>query len=222
MKLAQRLEARRLRSLGLSCKAIANTLGIGKGTVSVWVRDVPLSGAQRTALREACSANGRRAAARATDHARARRAVWETEAATALMSLRTNPTFVFGLGIYAGEGNKRGTVTAVTNSDASIICAMLAFFKVIGLGRDQLRLRVYYYGDLDPDAVLGHWASATGLTPRLYLAKRSIRSEHKVPKLRFGTAQLVVRKRSAEFHHKIMWWLSVLYQDFAATVSELD
>lgn len=222
MKLAQRLEARRLRSLGLSCKAIASALSIGKGTISVWVRDVPLSVAQHAALREACSANGQRAAARATGHARARRAVWEAEAADILVSLRNNPTFVFGLGVYAGEGNKAGTVAGVTNSDKSIICAMLAFFKVIGLARGQLRLRVNYYADLDPIAVRNHWLSATGITPSLYLAKNSACSKHKASKLRFGTAQLVVCKRSAELHHKIMWWLSAYYQDFKAAMSELE
>ena len=49
-KVAEWEEARKLRSEGLSVRRIAARLGVSVSSVSVWVRDVPLSREQRAAL----------------------------------------------------------------------------------------------------------------------------------------------------------------------------
>jgi transposase len=43
--------ARKLRSEGLSVREIETRLGVARSSVSLWVRDVELSDAQREALR---------------------------------------------------------------------------------------------------------------------------------------------------------------------------
>jgi transposase-like protein len=79
MKTAERLRARELRSeRGLSIKQIARTLGVAQSSVSVWVRDIELSLAQRQALAarnpalnptfEGGRARARRALAQRLDH----------------------------------------------------------------------------------------------------------------------------------------------------------
>lgn len=48
----ERAEARRLRAEGMSVRDIAARLGVAKASVSVWVRDVALTDAQHSALRD--------------------------------------------------------------------------------------------------------------------------------------------------------------------------
>ncbi|MFN8564338.1 MAG: helix-turn-helix domain-containing protein [Anaerolineae bacterium] len=48
----ERSRARQLRQEGMSVKDIAEQLGVTKSSVSIWVRDVELSGDQKAALRE--------------------------------------------------------------------------------------------------------------------------------------------------------------------------
>jgi predicted transcriptional regulator len=52
MKSRLRLEARRLREEGKSVKEIQTMLGVSKASVSVWVRDIELTEAQKLALKD--------------------------------------------------------------------------------------------------------------------------------------------------------------------------
>jgi transcriptional regulator with XRE-family HTH domain len=52
MKTQERLEARRLRrEEGRSVKEIERLLGVSRSTASLWVRDIPLTVAQRASLK---------------------------------------------------------------------------------------------------------------------------------------------------------------------------
>ena len=50
MKTDERNEARRLRALGWSIREIQAHLGVARSSVSIWVRDVPLTQEQRDEL----------------------------------------------------------------------------------------------------------------------------------------------------------------------------
>jgi transposase-like protein len=71
MKTAERKIARELRrQQGLSIKTLARMLGVSVSSVSVWVRDIELTAAQREALRPCAVAAGAANAARARERHR--------------------------------------------------------------------------------------------------------------------------------------------------------
>jgi transposase-like protein len=72
MKTREADSARRLRGeRGWSVKRIAAELGVSVSSVGVWVRDVPLTSAQQTALHERIGAGRVRGNIRTTQRARA-------------------------------------------------------------------------------------------------------------------------------------------------------
>jgi transposase-like protein len=130
MKTAERLRARELRSeRGLSIKQIARTLGVAQSSVSVWVRDIELSLAQRQALAARNPAlnptfEGSRARAR---RALAQRLDYQAEG-RALVSQRGSD-FVAGCMLFCAEGSRDRNAVRFTNSDPEMMVFFTAFLR---------------------------------------------------------------------------------------------
>jgi hypothetical protein len=124
MKTEAQRQARELRREGRSMKEIARLVGVSLSSVSGWVRDVPLTDAQRAALRWRNPAvNGHRnGAASIRRRARARRARQQDEG-RALAQL-AGPMHIAGCMLYWAEGARRRNTVCFTNSDP----AMARFF----------------------------------------------------------------------------------------------
>jgi hypothetical protein len=117
---------------------------------------------------------------------------------------------VFGLGIYAGEGDKTGNVCAVTNSDPNILRAAFRFFRIIGVSEEKIKLSVLSYYDLNTLEVESFWSQEIGMSPKIYMTRGSLAGKDKRIKSRFGTARLKVC--STEFVYKTLLWLRMAYQ----------
>ena len=159
-KVLERERARALRAQGWTLDAIAGEVGAAKGTVSVWVRDVPF---ERMPTRQAARRRGpnvlerRKAAEIATllDVGRAR-----------VGPLSDRDLLVAGTALYAGEGSKRDGAVCFANSDPRMVrlfCRWLRrFFDV---DESRLRLRLYLHEGLDVDAANAFWSAVTGIPP---------------------------------------------------------
>jgi hypothetical protein len=124
MKTAERNRARLLRAEGRSIKEIAVLVGVSQASVSIWVRDVPLTEGQIAALRARNPAfEGRRAATAARMSTwRARRLGFQS--AGRALARRRHPLHVAGCMLYWAEGSRSRNAVQFTNSDP----AMVAFF----------------------------------------------------------------------------------------------
>ena len=206
MKIVLRAEARRLRKQGWSQSEIRAKLPVSKGTISLWVRDIPLTEVQKLRLQKKVSIAASRWAG-AASHARAqqRYARWIKEAAASFATLSHDPIFAFGLGLYAGEGTKSGRACVVTNANPELIRAAMQFFELIGISRAELKFRVHAFPDIPVDEVKQFWYAQVGLTPTLLKAVRSKRSKQVRKPLRTGTAQIGVY--SVRYLTQVLWWI---------------
>ncbi len=132
-KSEEKLQALHLRREGHSIREIARTLGVSRGSVSTWVRDIELTDTQRKEL-DSRVAPGRRAGrATGTESNRARRierlAVAESESIEHFKSLSLEELLLIGLGLYWGEGAKKGRTLLMTNSDPVVMKLMVRWFK---------------------------------------------------------------------------------------------
>jgi hypothetical protein len=66
--------------------------------------------------------------------------------------------------LYWGEGNKKGSTVALSNSDPLMVEVFLKFLRLI-CGVDQTRVRVglHYYQDQNMDTLLSFWSRVTRL-----------------------------------------------------------
>ena len=126
-----------------------------------------------------------------------------------------------------GEGCKTNSQIRVINSDVRIIQATIAWFKILGVKRGQIKLRLYLYPDNDVMQSLQFWSKATSIPlsqfQKCQIDRRTDKKAKMRRKLPFGTAQLTVQSKGRKeygvlFFRKIQLWNEVLLSEIKAGV----
>ena len=146
MKPIQKEDARKMRLRGKSLGDISRVLKISKSTASVWCEDIVLTQNQRDYLKE----NQKVISLRALSPWILRNKRRKTEDISIQnkkgvddVGIRTKrDLFILGLGLYWGEGYKKGSQEcAFTNSDPAIIRSILEWFRVCyGITNDRIHV----------------------------------------------------------------------------------
>lgn len=169
MKYSEKITAVALRRKGESIKHIANRLSVSPGTVSRWCKDIVLNPKQRNRLTQAQQKAAREALApwiqkrrdeKIADVIRQKQLGKRDVRATSKKELLT-----FGLGLYCGEGYKRGSQEwGFTNSDPAVIRVMLAWLReCYGVAIDRIIARLTLntrYADQE-DRLITAWVRET-------------------------------------------------------------
>ena len=208
-----RAHALALRLEGKSYNDIQAEVGVSKSTLSLWLRNVPLTDEHRQALDGA--AQIRRAEAR-----RARRIRRdETTIAAArdeVTELSERELFIAGLVAYWAEGakNKDGQPNRQVkfiNSDAAMIRLFLEWLALLGIGLDQVTFRVAIHESGDVAAALRHWSELVAV-PEAEFRRTSLKrhnpttSRKNVGDAYHGCLAVTVR-RSTQLNLLIAgWW----------------
>lgn len=121
MKTEERAEARRLRRLGWSVKEIERHLHVSRSSVSLWVRDVPLTEEQVVELQRRSATSPGQLAGAAANAAlgRARRRGYQLEGRERIAAL--NHLHLAGCMLYWAEGDKGRDAVRLANSDPELL-----------------------------------------------------------------------------------------------------
>ena len=158
-RLADKEQARTLRAEGKTYTEIKQVLGVGKGTLSAWLADMPLSSEQMKNVRDW---NPRR-----IEHFReTMRKKRETRLQDAYVKakkdigrLTRRDLYIAGLYLYWGEGNKSGQANVgISNTDPSVILAFLDWVKIMGIPREKLHVRLHLYKDMNIQKETQYWS----------------------------------------------------------------
>lgn len=148
-----------MRLEGHSYREIQRTLNVSRGTLSVWLRDLPLSPEHEAELRKrnAAAAQKRATTRRALTVLRDRRIV--TKAAGQIPPLDRAQLFVAGVVAYWAEGTKnkpwrRGERVIFVNSDPGLVALFLRWLDLLGVDRERLSFRVQIHERADVAAAL--------------------------------------------------------------------
>jgi len=162
MKRAERDRARTLRQQGLSIDAIHREVGASQGSVSRWVRDIPLTQEQLSSLSSRQQHREKIAASiRKTTEARQDR--FREEARAEWGKLRRDPQFMFGLGLYAGEGSKTGHTAAITNTDVDLLRRAVELLLRIGAKRERIHLCLNLHDPTHEKTASSFWRDVLNL-----------------------------------------------------------
>jgi transposase-like protein len=149
VKTRERQEARRLRrEEGRSVKEIERLLGVSRSTASVWVRDIPLTAAQRAALkrRNPIHSGQLRGAAVNAERGRSRRLGYQEQGR--LRAKSANALYVAGCMLYWAEGDKGRHAVRLANSDPAVIRHFAKFLRVeFGVIDEQFRITCNLFAD---------------------------------------------------------------------------
>ena len=198
-KSQERERARELRAQAWTLREIADELGVAKGSVSVWVRDVEFT----PKLRNRGAANQRPHPLHVAKLAELDRCRDEAEAWVGDVAERD--VLMFALGLYAGEGSKGDGSVVFANSDPVLVAVFLRWLRTqLGIDESRLRLRLYLHAGLDLAAAQHHWTTVTGIPleqfnrpyrPIANATRRTNRHE-------FGCVAVVVHSKA--LHRRVM------------------
>jgi hypothetical protein len=156
-KLAEQETARRLRATGWTMPEIAAELGVSKGSVSLWTRDVSFDPRPRKLPVKRGPNRLERAKAAEIEAMRA-------EGCARVGALSDRDLLIAGIALYAGEGAKTDGCVKLANSDPRMIrlhCRWLRrFFDV---DEKRLRLHLYLHDGLDLEAAATFWTGVTDI-----------------------------------------------------------
>lgn len=162
-KFVERERARELRAQSWTLQEIADELGVAKGSVSVWVRDVEFtpkpryrghSGHQPHPLHLKKLAEIERCRA---------------EAEAEYGELSSDQLDAFALGLYAGEGAKTPGAVSIANTNPLLLRLFVYWLRHnFDIEQERLRARLYLHQGLDIDAATAYWSAATSIPERQF------------------------------------------------------
>ncbi len=122
----KRKEALRLRRSGHSYTDISSRTGVSKSTLSDWLSSVPYAPNNETIKRiggAIAAANAKKTLIRQKKTQKIKEDAYQE-----IGRISKRDLFLFGLGLYLGEGGKTHDIVRVTNSDPMVIRAAVAWF----------------------------------------------------------------------------------------------
>ena len=185
----------------MSVKEIARTVGVAPSSVSLWVRDVPLTAEQLESLRQRNPAynNQLRGASRNAERGRERRAASQVEGRA--MIRREGHLFVAGVMLYWAEGDKTSRNAArLSNSDPEVLRLFVRFLRgCFGVKDEQMSITCNLFADhvSRQHEIEQFWLDVVAL-PRGRLCKSFVNRYSKYSqkkrrnKLPYGTTRVVV------------------------------
>lgn len=167
MKLVEKEKARALRKKGYSINQIVRKAGLTKASVSIWVRDIILTKAQKKKLSErgrSVESIERRRLLRLSNEL-AKRQIIIDEAKKDYTSISLEQLKLIGIILYLGEGGKteRGTAR-ISNSDPEVIKMMMRFFREIcNVPEGKFRGNVHTFAHADVEKTEKYWSKISGI-----------------------------------------------------------
>lgn len=204
MKKKEKAEARKLRGKGWSVKKIAQKLDVSQSSVSLWVRDVPLTHEQKFELG---TNNGSQKGGKNSSNARYYkniRSQYQEEGRKKAKKKRL--VHAMGCMLYWAEGSKGKNSLQFVNSDLDMMRFFAEFLRQeMGVQNEELTIYIRYHGNngLSARQIETKWLDTLGLK-RSNLRKtsmnQSVNHGKKKGKLPFGICTITVNSTKVLQH----------------------
>jgi hypothetical protein len=149
-----------LRNKGLSYSQIKQKVKVSKSTLSLWLKDFPLSKKQIEILRD-------KNPVRIERFRNTMRMKKEKEEAAAFLKVKkemkpfsNREKLIAGLFLYWGEGTKAAPCTvAMTNTDPDILKFFVSWLQMIGIKKEKMKVVLHLYSDMDVGKEVQFWST---------------------------------------------------------------
>jgi len=211
-----KIKAIKLRKTGLSYGEIKKKLNISKGTLSFWLKDIPLTKKQRNRLYtkqvEILSRGSQSQKERRMREVNKILAEAEKEIKFPL----SDETFrLFGAALYWAEGRKSGDFE-ITNSDPNLIIFIVKWFcKIFGILPDRLSARLNIYPQQDDLEIKKFWVDLTGIPLKNFGKSyvKPLNKNYKKNNLYYGTIKIRVQK-GIDMRYRVYGWIKAILKEF--------
>lgn len=159
-------EAIALRKKEMSYSQIKNILGIGKSTLSDWLKNYPLSEKRIKELRDFNEQRIERCRETKRKKKEARLKNFYSEQKKFIFPLNEREIYLVGLFLYWGEGSKtHQSALSISNTDPSIIKFFTYWLtKYLKVPREKLRIQLQLYNDMDIENEKSFWSKTLDIS----------------------------------------------------------
>lgn len=231
-KLSEKNKAIKLRKSGATYSEVLKEVSVAKSTLSLWLRDVGMSKAQKqifTEKRRLAQLKG--AKARKTQRIELSEKIF-SQSEKEVGTITPREFWLIGVMLYWGEGSKEkearpGSGMDFTNSDPYMLKLFVCWlFKIFKLTGDNLVFEIYihkiYMGRIDQ--IKKYWSDSLGFPvskfTRVYLKRHTIKTSRKnVGSVYNGNIRIRVRASSTMLR-KITGWTRGIYKSGIAGSSK--
>lgn len=207
-----------LRQQGYTYKEILAVVPVAKSSLSLWLKDLPLTKSEKIALKNRKNASISRGRIKVAGILRTRRLVREkdqlTEARLVFKKHMQEPFFHAGLALYWAEGGKRTNQWQFMNSDADMQRVMVRWLvHYADIKQVDLRFRLYVHKAYQSELCDTWWATKLDVSPSQFLKtiiKPSGLGVKKRPNYR-GCLRIEVRSSKALLN-KMRFWQKMIVE----------
>ena len=201
-----------LRKKGHSYKEIMAEVPVAKSSISLWLKDTPLTKSEKAVLKKRIDTNISNGRIKAAASARNNRLLREKQRLPAIIEsfnkFKNDPLFQLGIGLYWAEGAKNSGTTMFTNSDDAMIVIMLLWLEKFTLyKRVNLRYRLYIHKPYAHENCEQWWADKLSV-PLTTFTKTTYKPTSKGIKIRQnykGCLRIEVPKSTILLHTLKVW-----------------
>jgi hypothetical protein len=201
-----------LRKKGYSYKEIMAEVPVAKSSLSLWLKDTPLTRTEKAVLKQRTDSNISRGRVKAAAALRGNRLERERLRLPDILDTfnrcKDDPLFQLGIALYWAEGAKNSGSTMFTNSDEKMIVIMIQWLeKYTTYSRLSLRYRLYIHKPYAHENCEQWWAEKLSV-PLSTFTKTSYKPTSTGIKIRqnyMGCLRIEVPKSSALLHALKIW-----------------
>lgn len=218
-----RRECRRLRARGFTYDEIAAKTGASTGSISPWVRDVVMPRPVGDDHRARVAEGRRRAGAKRSNLAAARRDDFRRRARMAFGSTTDRDLFVAGLALYWAEGSKdkpwrRNGRVVLINSDPGLVRLFLWWPDLLEVPRSARSYRLHIHETADVPAHETWWCDELGISrtafARATIKRHNPRTVRKNVGESYHGCLIISVAASSGLYYSIEGWWSALTDEY--------
>jgi len=198
-----REKARQLRREGVTVTQIASELGVSKGSVSNWVRNIQLTEEQKATIKkdQYCWGQQNKGAQTNRENARKQRALYQEQGR--IKAQEGDQLHLIGCMLYWAEGAKtKRNAIHFANSDPHMIGLFVRFLREsLHIPDDMFRLQIHCHDADDIERIEQYWVELLQLSPSC-LHKTQIKkgSDTRKNRLENGVCAVVVNSSKYTQH----------------------
>lgn len=204
-----------LRKSGYSFGMIREELGIAKGTLSYWLREVPINKInleveKRVKLSRMKMAKTKQARQSLEIKQMKKQGLGEVG------TMGKREFWLAGVALYWAEGSKAFEEVTLTNSDPEIVRFYVKWLRqCCNVDPVNLRVQMHIYPDVQQKEAMEYWSNITGIPlTQFYKLQIDVRKNKRVFKagrLPYGTIQVkLMGKGTRKLHRLITGWIMAL------------
>lgn len=173
-RLMDKEKAMRLRKRGKSYSQIAKNIQVSKGTLSSWLKNLPLTKDRMKMLRDWNPQRIERYRATRQRKKKERLEKLYSKEKSGLLPLSARDILIAGLFLYLGEGTKTTVAQlSLSNTNPAVIKFFIKWLiKTLKVPHEKIKIRLQLYRDMDVNEEINFWSK------KLLISKNQFRNPY--------------------------------------------